>query len=74
MIADRRIRVPLLLQCTLHSADLAGLTRELQRIRCDGFAFDNEEAEKGVSCIGAGIRDDKARLMAGFPCLPLQID
>jgi DNA-binding IclR family transcriptional regulator len=46
--------------------DLVGLTRELERIRCDGFAFDDEEAEKGVSCIGAGIRDDEGRLVAGL--------
>ena len=49
---------------TLH--DLATLTRELERIRKTGYALDNEEAEKGVSCIGAGIYDDEGRLAAGL--------
>jgi len=31
-----------------------------------GYAFDNEEAEKGVSCIGAGIFNDDGRLIAGL--------
>ena len=46
--------------------DTAALTRELERIRKLGFAFDNEEAEKGVSCIGAGIHDDEGKLVAGL--------
>ncbi|MCW5625593.1 MAG: IclR family transcriptional regulator [Burkholderiales bacterium] len=46
--------------------DLANLGKELERIRKVGYAFDNEEAENGVSCIGAGIRDDEGRLVAGL--------
>lgn len=46
--------------------DLQALTRELDRIRKSGYAFDNEEAEKGVSCVGAGIHDDEGRLVAGL--------
>lgn len=42
------------------------LSRELERIRRAGYAFDQEEAEKGVSCIGAGIHDDEGRLVAGL--------
>jgi DNA-binding IclR family transcriptional regulator len=42
------------------------LTKELERIRRVGYAFDQEEAEKGVSCIGAGIYDDEGRLVAGL--------
>ena len=34
--------------------------------RIDGYALDNEEAEKGVSCIGAGIYNDEGRLVAGL--------
>jgi DNA-binding IclR family transcriptional regulator len=49
---------------TLH--DLGSLNRELERIRKLGYALDNEEAEKGVSCIGAGIHDDEGRLVAGL--------
>jgi DNA-binding IclR family transcriptional regulator len=46
--------------------DLATLGRELDKVRKAGFAFDNEEAEQGVSCVGAGIRDDEDRLVAGL--------
>ena len=46
--------------------DLGMLTRELERVRKLGYAFDNEEAEKGVSCIGTGIYDDEGRLVAGL--------
>ena len=46
--------------------DTSALNRELERIRRLGYAFDQEEAEKGVSCIGAGIYDDEGRLVAGL--------
>jgi DNA-binding IclR family transcriptional regulator len=42
------------------------LVQELERVRRQGFAFDNEELELGVRCIGAGIRDDEGRLIAGL--------
>jgi DNA-binding IclR family transcriptional regulator len=42
------------------------LVRELQAVRAQRYAFDNEEAEKGVSCIGAGIYNDEGRLVAGL--------
>jgi len=46
--------------------DAAALDNELVQIRSRGYAIDREEAEKGVSCIGAGIRDDEGRLVAGL--------
>lgn len=46
--------------------DPESLTRELDSIRRQGYAYDNEEAEKGVSCIGAGIYNDESRLVAGL--------
>lgn len=46
--------------------DLGTLSKELEKVRKLGYALDNEEAEKGVSCIGAGIRDDDGRLVAGL--------
>jgi DNA-binding IclR family transcriptional regulator len=46
--------------------DSSTLGKELDRIRRLGYAFDQEEAEKGVSCIGAGIHDDEGRLVAGL--------
>ena len=39
--------------------DPQSLAREIEKIRRQGYAFDNEEAEKGVSCIGAGIYNDE---------------
>jgi DNA-binding IclR family transcriptional regulator len=41
------------------------LDRELERVRKLDYAFDNEEAEKGGSCIGSGTYDDKGRQVAG---------
>ena len=46
--------------------DAQSLAREIQAVRTQGYAFDNEEAEKGVSCIGAGIYNDEGRLVAGL--------
>jgi len=46
--------------------DAEALAQELEKVRRQGFAFDNEEAEKGVSCIGAGIYNDEGRLVAGL--------
>lgn len=47
-------------------ADLDSLQRELDQVRERGYAYDDEEAEKGVSCIGAGIFNDEGRLVAGL--------
>jgi DNA-binding IclR family transcriptional regulator len=45
---------------------LALLERELERIQVQGWATDNEEAELGVRCVAAGIRDDAGRLVAAL--------
>ena len=45
---------------------LALLERELERVQRQGWATDNEEAELGVRCIAAGIRDDAGRLVAAL--------
>jgi len=42
------------------------LLRELEQARRQGYALDNEEAEIGVRCIGAGVRDDSGALVAGL--------
>lgn len=60
----RRTGLPRYTENTL--TDHGQLAKELERIRHHGYAFDNEEAEKGVSCIGAGIYNDENRLVAGL--------
>src|ERR1700704_836404 len=42
------------------------LERDLERIQSQGWATDNEEAETGVRCVAAGIRDDAAMLVAAL--------
>lgn len=42
------------------------LAAELDAIRRDGLAHDREEAELGVACIGAPIRDAEGKLVAGL--------
>ncbi len=60
----RRTGLPRYTENTL--TDHGQLAKELEQIRHHGYAFDNEEAEKGVSCIGAGIYNDENRLVAGL--------
>jgi len=45
---------------------LAALEKDLDRVRRQGYAVDHGEAELGVRCIGAGIRDDDGSLIAGL--------
>ena len=42
------------------------LERDLERTQRQGWATDNEEAEIGVRCVAAGIRDDAGRLVAAL--------
>lgn len=46
--------------------DMAKFLKELESVKQQGFAYDNEEAETGVACIGAGIRNDEGLLIAGL--------
>jgi DNA-binding IclR family transcriptional regulator len=49
---------------TLGSVQL--LERDLERIQRQGWATDNEEAELGVRCVAAAVRDDAGRLIAAL--------
>jgi DNA-binding IclR family transcriptional regulator len=60
----KRTGLPKLTANTL--ADAAALAKDLERVRQHGYAFDNEEAEKGVSCAAAGIYGDDGRLVAAL--------
>ncbi len=52
---------------TPHSlSTLPALEKELDKIRRHGVAFDNEEAEIGLKCVAAPIRDDESRIVAGL--------
>jgi DNA-binding IclR family transcriptional regulator len=42
------------------------LERDLEKIQRQGWATDNEEAEIGVRCVAAGIRDDGGSLVAAL--------
>jgi DNA-binding IclR family transcriptional regulator len=59
-----RTRLPAYTRNTI--IDLEALSRELERVRRQGYATDNEEAEIGVRCIGAPVRDDALAIVAGL--------
>jgi len=46
--------------------DLPRLMKEAERLREQGYAFDDEEAEIGVGCIGTLIYDANANIIAGL--------
>ena len=60
----RRTGLAQLTRNTLSSVAL--LERDLERIQRQGWAIDAEEAELGVRCVAAGIRDDGGRLIAAL--------
>ncbi|HMW17857.1 MAG TPA: IclR family transcriptional regulator [Accumulibacter sp.] len=52
---------------TPHSlTNLAALEKEVEKIRRHELAFDSEEAEIGLRCIAAPIRNDEGLLVAGL--------
>lgn len=59
-----RTRLPQHTRNTLTS--VAALEKEFDKIRRQGYALDAEEAELGVRCIGAAIRDDGGAVVAGL--------
>jgi DNA-binding IclR family transcriptional regulator len=46
--------------------DEASMINEINHAVTDGYAFDNEEAEIGVGCIGVVVRDSTASVVAGL--------
>ncbi|MBS1191197.1 MAG: transcriptional regulator, IclR family [Rhodocyclaceae bacterium] len=52
---------------TPHSlSSLPSLEKELDKIRRHDIAFDNEEAELGLKCVAAPVRDDEDNVVAGL--------
>lgn len=45
---------------------LAELNLELDKIRSQGYAFDDEECDQGAKCVAAPIRDYTGRIIAGI--------
>lgn len=45
---------------------IAGIKREIARIRQQGFALDDEEDELGVRCIGAPLLDNQGHVLAAI--------
>jgi DNA-binding IclR family transcriptional regulator len=60
----QRTRLPQFTRNTLST--VTALEKEMERVRRNGYAVDNEEAELGVRCIGAGVRDDTGAMVAGL--------
>lgn len=54
------------LMAKLQPAAKRALQRDLERARRRGFAFDNEENERGVACIGAAILDASGQPLAAM--------
>ena len=46
--------------------DLPQLEVELERIRLQGYAIDDEEYDEGLRCIGAGVRDHSGRVVSAL--------
>jgi DNA-binding IclR family transcriptional regulator len=61
---SERTKLPSFTRNTLTT--VAALEKELDRVRKQGFATDNEEAEMGVRCIAAPVRDDSGTLVGGL--------
>ena len=52
---------------TPHSLNcVEALEMELELVRRDDLAYDNEEAELGLRCIASPIRDDEGQIVAGL--------
>lgn len=52
---------------TIHSLTrLSALNKILKEVRAAGIAFDNEEAELGLRCVAAPVRDDQGKLVAAI--------
>ena len=46
--------------------DVAALEVELERIRIQGYAIDDEEYDEGLRCIGAGVRDHSGHVVSAL--------
>jgi DNA-binding IclR family transcriptional regulator len=60
----RRTGLPGLTAASITSLPM--LEKEIERVRRNGVAYDNEEIELGLRCVAAPVRDDTGELVAGL--------
>ncbi|MGB9857487.1 MAG: IclR family transcriptional regulator [Dictyoglomaceae bacterium] len=63
-IKDYLKKVPLIPRTNKTIIDKDKLKEELKKVRKQGYAFDNEENERGIKCIGAPIFDFSQKAIA----------
>lgn len=64
---DRFLRLKGLPRLTPHTLTTKeALLAEVEQIRQQGYAYDNEECELGVRCVAAPVYDNQGRLAAGL--------
>lgn len=63
----RHLFVEPLTRYTPHTITTIGdLVTELERVRRNGYAFDDEELHPGVRCLSSPVRDHRGRIVAAF--------
>src|SRR5204863_599532 len=65
-LRDSAKRTGLTSHTTKTITNLPLLEKDLERTQRQGWATENEEAEIGVRCVAAGIRDDVGHLVAAL--------
>lgn len=63
-IADYAARTGLPGNTEYSLTKISALNKVLKEVQASGIAFDNEEAESGLRCVAAPVRDDQGKLVA----------
>lgn len=64
---DELIKIAPLTRLTPNTiTKISKLKRELEKVRSQGFAIDNEETYEGIKGVGAPIKDDKEKVIAAI--------
>jgi IclR family acetate operon transcriptional repressor len=54
--------------------DVDALLSELERVRSEGYALDDEEEAEGVFCVGAAIFDHQRKCVGALSVTGLKVD